>query len=205
MSDDKTDDIDIASFHSTFPPEPPLTPAERQRRVVQLCSSFLRNLAFFCAGLQGEVQRILLTPPHPQFEFWREAHVNFLDICVLEWCKLFADRKSEHHWRRVIDDHGRFEADLYATLSVTVDEFAKLIEKAKHYRDKFVAHLDEERTMHPPKLDLPKKSVVFLYGRLVPHATAKRLEQDFAQALQKAHTVYAEALVGGSHGGGEGR
>ena len=195
MSDDNTDDIDIPSFHSAFHPEPPLEPAERRRRVGILCCSFMRNLAFHRAGMQGEVQRILLRPPHPQFEFWSEAHVNFLDICVLEWCKLFADRKGEHHWRRVIDDHDRFEADLYATLGVTSDEFAKLIEKARHYRNKFVAHLDEERTMRPPKLDLPKKSIVFLYGRLFPHVTAKQLEQDFAQALQKAQNVYAEALA----------
>ena len=121
--------------------------------------------------------------------------MNFLDICVLEWCKLFADRNSGHHWRRVIDDHDRFEADLYATLSVTADEFAKLIKQARHYRDKFVAHLDEQRIMRPPKLDLPKKSIVFLYGRLDSDATAKQLEQVFAQALQKAQTVYAEALT----------
>ena len=75
----------------------------------------------------------------------------------------FAHRKSVHHLRRcVIDDHDRFEADLYATLSVTVDEFAKLITDSKHYRDKFVAHLNEEQIMRPPRLDLPKKSVVFL-------------------------------------------
>ncbi len=194
MSNDKTDDIDIASLYSTFQPEPPLTPAERQRRVVQLCSSFPRNLAFFRAGTQGKVQSILLTPSHAQFEFWREAHVNFLDICVLEWCKLLADRKGEHHWRRVIDDHDRFEADLYTTLNVTADVFGELIENVKHYRDKFVAHLDEERTMRPPILVLPKKSVVFLYGHLVQHATAERLDREFAQAIQKAQTVYDEAL-----------
>ena len=115
-------------------------------------------------------------------------------ICVLEWCKLFAHRKSVHHWRRVIDDHDRFEADLYATLSVTVDEFAKLITDFKHYRDKFVAHLNEEQIMRPPKLDLPKKSVVFLYGRLVPDA-AERLDRDYVQAIGKAQTIYAEALA----------
>ena len=122
--------------------------------------------------------------------------MNFLDICVLEWCKLFAEeRGSKHHWRRVIDDRDRFEADLYATLNVTADEFVDLIKKAKHYRDKFVAHRDEDRIMRPPNLDLPKKSVVFLYERLVPHATAKQLEQDFTRAFQKAQTVYAEALT----------
>jgi hypothetical protein len=190
MSEDETDYIDTASFYSIVQPAPPLNPVERRRRVVMLCSSFLRNLAFHRAGLDRRVQRALLMSPHPQFEFWREAHVNFLDVCVLEWCKLFADRRGQHHWRRIIDidDHDGVEADLYRRLSVTPDEFAKLIEKAKHYRDKFIAHLDEERIMRLPNLELAKKSVVFLYGRLVQRATAERLDQDFTQALQKART-----------------
>jgi hypothetical protein len=54
MSDGEIDDIDLTSFRSTFQPELPLKPAERRRRAEQLCSSFLRNLAFFHAGhIQG--------------------------------------------------------------------------------------------------------------------------------------------------------
>lgn len=196
MSDDETDDIDAYSFVQPDP-EPPLTAVERRRRVVLLCSSFLRNLAFHRAGLHRGVQIALLMPSHPQFEFWREAHVNFLDICVLEWCKLFADGRGEHHWHRVIDsdEHDRFQADLHQTLSVTPDDFAKLVESVKRYRDKFVAHLDEERIMRPPNLEPAKKSIVFLYGRLVEDATPARLDQVFAQALQKAQTAYDDAIA----------
>ena len=32
--------------------DPPLSPDERRRRVVQLCCSFMRNLAFHRAGLK---------------------------------------------------------------------------------------------------------------------------------------------------------
>jgi hypothetical protein len=91
MSDDKADNIDAGLPRW---PEPPLTPVERQRRVVRLCCSFMRNLAFHRAGMQGEVQFNLFARTHPQGAFWREAHGNFIDICVLDWCKLFADLNS---------------------------------------------------------------------------------------------------------------
>jgi hypothetical protein len=74
--------------------DPPLSPDERPRRVVQLCCSFLRNLAFHRAGRDIEVQNKLLDPRHPQAAFWREAHGNFFDVCVLDWGKLFADGKK---------------------------------------------------------------------------------------------------------------
>jgi len=126
---------------------------------------------------------------------------------VLEWCKLFADRDNgKHHWRRVVENPDRFEADLYATLGVTADEFTTLIMKIKHYRDKFVAHLDEERTMLLPALEMAKSAIVFLHERLVQQAgeygdwlrlptAPEELSQGFAQASREAQSVYAEALA----------
>jgi hypothetical protein len=203
MSDDKADDIDAGLPRWT---EPPLTPVERQRRVVRLCCSFMRNLAFHRAGMQGEVQFNLFARTHPQGAFWREAHGNFIDICVLDWCKLFADPQGKHHWRRVIDEPDRFKADLCATLGVTVAEFATLITQVRRYRDSFVAHLDNERMMRLPTLELPKRSIAFLHERLPQVArsyedweglptTAEQLDQGFTGALHEAQSVYAEALA----------
>ena len=187
--------------------EPPLSSDERRRRVVQLCCSFMRNLAFHRAGLDIEVQRKLLDPRCPQAAFWREVHGNFFDISVLDWCKLFADRNNgKHHWRRVVENPDRFEADLYTTLGVTADEFTTLITKIKHYRDKFVAHLDEEQTMLLPALEVAKRAIVFLHERLVQQAggygdwwslptSPEELGQGFAQASREAQRVYAEALA----------
>jgi len=135
------------------------------------------------------------------------THGNSFDISVLEWCKLFADRDNgKHHWRRVVENPDRFEADLYATLGVTADEFTTLIMKIKHYRDKFVAHLDEERTMLLPALEMAKSAIVFLHERLVQQAgeygdwlrlptAPEELSQGFAQASREAQSVYAEALA----------
>jgi hypothetical protein len=77
-----------------------MTDTERRRRVILLCCSFARNLAFYRARESGKA-RALLSASHPQASFWRQANGNFLDICVLEWCKLFGDKKGKHHWSRV--------------------------------------------------------------------------------------------------------
>jgi hypothetical protein len=210
MSDDKTD-VNAALFSWT---EPPLTLEERQQNVVSLCCSFMCNLAFHRAGMQPEVQRNLLTPTHPQGAFWREAHTNFFDICVLEWCKLFADRREgKHHWRRVVNDPDRFVEDLCTTLGVPAAQFDDLITKVKGYRDRFVAHRDEERMAHMPMLELPKKAIAFLHKRLAQEApslqdwqrrglptTAEQLDLGFTQAFQEAQSVYADALAGYSSG-----
>jgi hypothetical protein len=187
--------------------EPPLSPDERRRRVVRLCCNFMRNLALHRAGVEIEVKDNLLNPYHPQGEFWLQAHSNFFDISVLDWCKLFADRKNgKHHWRRVVENPDRFEADLYPTLGVTAAEFTTLITNIKDYRDKFVAHLDEERTMLLPALETAKKSIAFLHQRLAQEAriyehwqglptTAEQLDRVFKRALEEAQIVYAEALA----------
>lgn len=210
MGEEKTD-VNAALFRWA---ERPLAPEERQRNVVSLCCSFMRNLAFHGAGMQPEVQRNLLTPTHPQGAFWREVHANFFDICVLDWCKLFADpRLGKHHWRRVVNDPGHFEVDLYTALDVSAPEFDDLITKVRGYRDRFVAHRDEERMAHLPMLESPRKAIAFLHDRLAREApslqdwpdlglptTAEQLDLGFTQAFQEAQSVYADALAGRSSG-----
>ena len=170
--------------------------------VVASCEIWLSTVP----GFRPKCSAIYSTPINPQSAFWREAHANFIDICVLDWGKLFADKKGEHHWRRVVDDHARFEADLYTTLGITAAEFAELIAKVTRYRNKFVAHLDQERMMFLPMLELPKTAIAFLHER-VPQgarshedwhglpATAEQLDRGFTQAFQEAQSVYAEALA----------
>jgi hypothetical protein len=187
--------------------EPPLSPEERRQRVVQLCCNFMRNLAFHRAGMDPEVQRELFNSRHPQGSFWRQLHGSFFDICVLDWCKLFADlNKGRHSWRRVIQNPDQFAAVLYAELGVAPDEFAALVEKVRRYRDKFVAHLDEERRLLLPTLDQARRAVVFLHKRLVLQAgghgdwgglapSSERLSLGYEQASREAHDAYAGALA----------
>jgi len=106
-----------------------------------LCSSFARNLAYYRTGWSKKYKHLL-----DGSDFWRAVNGNFLDMCVLEWCKLFADKKEKHHWRKVVSDPARFEAGLLRHLGLDEVAFQREIDTIRKYRDKFVAHLDLERS-----------------------------------------------------------
>lgn len=91
---------------------------------------------------------------------------NSLDICILEWCKLFVDSRGKHYWRKVITEPITFYDGLINTLNITEEEFNTYIEEVKSYRDKFIAHLDSEDVMHIPHLDPAKQSASYLYDYL---------------------------------------
>jgi hypothetical protein len=186
--------------------KPPKNPVERRRRMAILCCNFMRNLALHRAGAEIEVKDNLLNPQHPQGEFWLQSHGNFVDACVLEWCKLFADYDGEHHWSRVVEGNDResFKRDLFKALGEGA-EFNQTIQQVKGYRDKFVAHLDEERMMIIPALEVAKQATVFLYGRLgqiitspkewrgLP-ASTEELAVVYKRAAEQAKSVYDEAV-----------
>jgi hypothetical protein len=82
----------------------PLPHRDRVRRVVLLCCAFARNVAYYRAGWADRAQP-LLSELHPHASFWRQVNGNFLDMAVLDWCKLFGDPKetprkrlAKHHW-----------------------------------------------------------------------------------------------------------
>jgi hypothetical protein len=55
-------------------------------------------------------------------EFWITVDGNFIDMAVIEWCKLFGDRNGKHFWAKVVADPPRFEDMLLGHLSMTADE-----------------------------------------------------------------------------------
>jgi hypothetical protein len=99
-------------------------------------------------------------------DFWRNLYSNFIDIAIIDWCKLFADHKGEHSWSKVVKNKEKFLENLYQELGVTEAEFSAHISEMKQYRDKFLAHLDKEMVMHIPTMEISIKSVVFLFGIL---------------------------------------
>ncbi len=157
-----------------------MTRRQLLRRVGILCCHFLRNLAFYKAGWRkGELIF--------KDQFWVNANGNFLDICVLEWCKLFGDKRGKQHWRKVITNQDSFFDGLLQAVKLTEAEFEAYIQEMRAYRDKFVAHLDAEEVMHPPKLRAARKSVAFLYDYLLSNE-----EEDacFHDAPPKASQFY---------------
>lgn len=132
---------------------------ERLRRVIILCCYFIQNLAYYRAGWD---ERKVFTRRGSQF--WITANGNFLDQCVLEWCKLFGDETGEHYWAKIVSDPASFENSLLSSLGVSTSEFKTYIEKIRRYRDKFVAHLDSDKVMNIPDLEIARKAVLFYQG-----------------------------------------
>lgn len=85
---------------------------------------------------------------------------NFMDMASLEWCKLFAERNGEHHWKRTVTDHIAFKESLFGRLRMDEKQFIVYLQQLERERDKFIAHFDREQTMHAPQLEpfgrLPK-------------------------------------------------
>ncbi|MFZ1037522.1 MAG: hypothetical protein ACLPSL_04545 [Smithella sp.] len=162
------------------------------RRVFILCCHCLRNLAFYRAGWSnGEL--ILHN------DFWITVNGNFMDICVLEWCKLFADPRGKHYWKKVISNLSVFSQGLLQELGISEQELCAYINEVRDYRDKFVAHLDQDEVMTPPVLEVIKNSTSCLYDFLLNHedeggyftnAPAKSATLFLSSETQKAELVY---------------
>jgi hypothetical protein len=180
----------------------PLTRRERLRRVVLLCCHFTRNLAFYRVGRPGE-------PRSPNREFWVTVNGNFLDECVLEWCKLLGDTRGDHYWKQVVSDAEKFEMELLQNLGMDAAEFESYRNEMREYRDKFLAHLDSLREIKFPKLNIAKASVEFYHAYIADHeseagdlaaqagqralpATTAELRNYFDQCEAEAVRVYIQ-------------
>lgn len=148
-----------------------MTRRERLRRVFILCANFARNLGYMRGANKN---RNVLAPPlaHPLSDFCITAYNNFLDICVLAWCKLFGDKKGEHYWGAIVTDTINFEKELLQHLGVDTAAFEAYRLEVRAYRDKFVAHLDSELRADIPSLDLAWRAVEFYYDFLCIHEAA---------------------------------
>ncbi len=130
------------------------------RRTGKLCLFAVRNFAYSRAAHDAQSK-------WRYQQFWIAVANNALDIGILEWCKVFADKKAEHAWRRSINDQALFLAELLTHLRLTESMFDAYLQEMRTYRDKFVAHLDRENQMNIPDLSAAIKSAQFLYKWLV--------------------------------------
>ncbi|WP_028316184.1 hypothetical protein [Desulfatibacillum aliphaticivorans] len=163
------------------------------RNVVRLCLYCLRHMAYYRAGWSGGSLII-------ETQFWKGVNGNFIDICVIEWCKLFGDLRGKHCWRKVVSDPNSFLDGLLQNLELTEDAFEDYIKEMKIYRDKYVAHLDSFEKVQIPKLDFAKKSVLYLYNYLLVeedqgqyfHDAPKDVSQFYEKAFKEGLSVYQE-------------
>src|SRR5487761_1244632 len=145
---------------------PTMSRRDRLRRVVILCRNFAVNLAYYRVAHRPE-HKPLGNPHNAEANFWRTVGNNFIDICVLEWCKLFAEQKGKHCWLNVVADPVHFRDKLLQHLGLDGAAFEREVEAMRHYRDKFLAHLDSEHRMSIPSLEIAKGAVWFYHDCVV--------------------------------------
>jgi hypothetical protein len=171
-----------------------MTRKERLRRVAILCCHCLRNLAYYKAGWHKN--DLILKD-----QFWTNVNGNFLDISVLEWCKLFGDLHGKHYWGKIISEPQSFYAGMLHELKIKKPELETLRNEMQKYRDKFVAHLDSDKTMDiPSNLTLAQKSVEYLYAYIKTNEDEGKIFNDapsnatvfYDQNLRDGKAVYNE-------------
>lgn len=171
-----------------------MTRTERLRRVLQLCCHFSRNHAYLSALRRGQRLRL-------KSRFWRSAADNFYDLCVLEWCKLFADSKDLHYWANVVTDRPSFEYELRGRIVISAPVFERYSKAMRRYRDKFIAHLDSDRIAQFPNLDIARAAVTIYYEHVVSREAKLATARSFPGNLERYNSeCYYEALdVYGRH------
>jgi len=148
------------------------------RRLSLLCCHCVRNIAYYRIGFVSEDGTGSLKQ---RSQFGATVNGDLLDIAVLEWCKLFADRSARHHWKRYVRtelDQKQFLAGLLETAGMSLEGWKRYLDQMRVYRDKFVAHLDDHQVMNIPVLDAALSSTFFLYRHVratSPDSTFKTL------------------------------
>ena len=107
--------------------------------------------------------------PKPDLNFWRLIHGGFLDLAVMEWCKIFGSNAEYTHWKTLLheDDHDNFRNNLFEHLNIKPEEWDKNWVKLKTYRDELVAHHNRENDVpNYPTLDIALTSSCYYYNYL---------------------------------------
>ena len=165
---------------------------KRLRWTAILCCHAIANLASYRAGWSG-------TQFSREGDFWKRANGNFMDVAVLEWCKLFAEPRGIHGYRKVLSNPGEFMAELLAHLAMSGADFEAYCTGVRAYRDKFVAHLDDDPEAQYPQLDVAISSTKFLYRYLRTRQDAdghldglpRNLDSVYRLAFNQARAAYA--------------
>ena len=154
-------------------------------------------MAYYRAGRTIELRHLFEANPDSG-NFWNTVNGNFLDMCVLDWCKLFGGRTEKYSWQRIVRDPDAFMIDLLRHLGLDEGAFDEEIRMFRKYRDRWVAHLDRDRTGLYPRLDNAKNAVWFYYEHIGneqvdEEINLKAIETGYKECEEEASAVYYRA------------
>ena len=135
--------------------------------------------------------------------YWILISNNFLDVAILEWCKVFGSRSDATHWTSNVLDEAAFRAGLFEKLKINKAEWEAYRERVKAYRDKVIAHYDSaSATSDHPDFCLALKACFYYYDMLnrqlkqssigtgYPESLEDYYEKSLAQARVFSETAY---------------
>lgn len=163
----------------------------RLRRVMICCCAVIRNVAYYKSGWSE-------SGPLFAGNIERTISGNFMDVAVLEWCKMFGEPRHEpQHWQRVIssiEKRQEFMRGLLAALDQQKSDWRSARKHCLSYRNDFAAHLGSEPTMNIPTLDPVWKSAAFYYDFLreseMPSAQPSDILEFYQECTQDGRAYY---------------
>lgn len=150
---------------------------DKLRRCLVMCSRFARNLAYYRAGLSKDDLR-------RKDHFWRTTNGNFVDVCVLEWCKMFANYSDKCHWKKILDAPDDFLREIEEHLEINSKDFDDYLNSFKFFRDKYIAHLDDVDEWPVPEFDMALEIAIFYYEKVKKAYKNQSLQMDYPLDLQ---------------------
>lgn len=157
---------------------------DKIRRAINLCTQFTRNMAYYKASYEGSVY----VAGNDDFSITISG--NFIDVSIIEWCKLFGSYGDHHHWRNLVGDgSAQFSNDMFNRISMSESEFREYHESMKNYRDVFAAHWDDDGEGKRPYLDKAFECVVFLHEYIFENFKNTDQLQDKVRDLRSYYEI----------------
>ena len=139
--------------------------------------------------------------PEPDLNFWRLIHGGFLDLSVIEWCKIFGENSENTHWKVLVDsDEGKsnFRDNLFSHLSISSAQWDENWNHLKDYRNDHVAHHNRDSSVAKyPDLDIALNSSFYYYSYLEGLTEGDRIDtiEAYAERFYKQSRQIAEQAV----------
>lgn len=91
-------------------------------------------------------------------------HNNFYDMAVLDFMKIFGDiNNDDFHYRKILAGADAVYTELLEMLAFSEESWWVYRKEIKTFRDKRIAHLDKERGINIPCLDIAYSAISKIY------------------------------------------
>lgn len=158
---------------------------QRTRRAALICCHCVRNIAYYRAGWKDGNLFV-------KTEYGATVNSNFIDMGLLEWCKIFGNHEEKHHWKNIVSNKTLFRENMLKSIGIELKDLKKHWKKVLTYRNKFLAHLDSNEIMHIPTIENTLKTAIFYYSYLYTHHNTdglfSRLPADLEKYYEKCYT-----------------